>query len=155
MPSLCLCLSLLLCVYLINSGQWVHFQIAFPLAVSIFRKTPAGLTCRAVPCLVLSIFRKTPAGLLCRAVPSLSLCLSSFLCVYLINSDQWRHFEIAFPLVLSIFRKTPAGLTYRAVPCHAFPLVVSIFRKTPAGLLCHALPCLAFVCAFLYFCAFI
>ena len=149
-PSLCLCLSLLLCVYLINSGQWVHFQIAFPLAVSIFRKTPAGLTCRAVPCLVLSIFRKTPAGLLCRAVPSLSLCLSSFLCVYLINSVQWRHFQIAFPLAVSIFRKTPAGLTCRAVPC----LVVSIFRKTPAGLMCLAVPSLC-LCLSLFLCVYL
>ena len=155
MPSLSLCLSLFLCVYLINSDQWRHFEIAFPLVLSIFRKTPAGLMYRAVPChafpLVVSIFRKTPAGLTYLAVPSLCLCLSLFLCVYLINSDQWRHFQIAFPLAVSIFRKTPAGLTCCAVPC----LVVSIFRKTPAGLLCRALPCLAFVCAFIYFCAFI
>jgi uncharacterized membrane protein len=48
MPCLCLCLSLFLCVYL---GQWPHFEIAFPLVVSIFRKTPAGLTRFAVPCL--------------------------------------------------------------------------------------------------------
>ena len=134
MPSLCLCLSLLLCVYLINSGQWPHFQIAFPLAVSICIKTLAGLTCRAVPCLVVSIFRKTPAGLLCRAVPynAFPFSLPFFiLCIYLINSSQWVHIQIAFPLALSIFRKTPAGLP------------------------CRALPCLPFLSAFLYFCAFI
>ena len=113
MPCLCLCLSLFLCIYLINSAQCVHFQIAFPLVVSLFKKTAAGLPCHALPYLTFV---------------SVPFFQKLFLCIYSINSGQWLHFHTALPLVMPIFRKNSGHCALPlTMPCFIYSL--SLFNK--------------------------